>query len=73
MTYPTGSHVRQPVQRLQPWESANLSFREDGQEDIRRAFSRKVSPDNQQRADSVKCGRLDEHGDDCPVQPANSS
>ena len=73
MTYSIQCRIRQPIQRSRWWGSTNLSLRDDGQKDeCSGAFGTK-RPENQQRAHSVKGGRLDEHGDDSLGQSTNPS
>ena len=73
MTCRIHSHVRQPVRRLELWESTNLSLSKDRQEDVRGVVSGAPRPDEQQRVHGIKGRRFDEHRDDCPVQSTDSS
>ena len=63
--------IIQPVQRSRSWGSTNLSLSKDRDEEI--PDWRTQCRNNKQRAHSVKCTRLDEHGDDGFVQPTNST
>ena len=73
MTCPIHHHVRQPIKKPEPWESTNLSFGEDRQENIRGMVSGAPRPNEQQRVHGVKGRRLDEHRDDSLVQSTDSS
>ena len=71
-TYPIRHHVRQPVREPMSQESTNLSLSQDGQKDIRSGVSGTPRTNEQQRANSIKRRRFDEHGDDVLVQSSDS-
>ena len=63
-THPICRHIRQPVRRSRLWESTNLSLIEDGPEETFNRVLGAPKSNNQQRVDSIKGARIDEHVDD---------
>ena len=73
MTCPIHHHIRQPIRRVRSWEGTNLSFGKDRYENVRSTVPGARWSKNQQRAHGVQGRRLDEHGDDDPVQSIGST